>query len=68
MTDLRRLKRELARQGWSVEPTGGGHWKFTPPDPTKRVVFASASPSDFRSMSNVIRDLERSGFRAQEGT
>lgn len=61
--DFRDIKREAERQGWVVEPTKNGHWKFFPPDPQMSIVFASGTPSDRRAIDSLIGDLRRSGFQ-----
>jgi hypothetical protein len=38
-----------------TSPGKGGHWKVTKPG--CRPVFISQSPSDFRAMRNILRDI-----------
>lgn len=41
--EMRRLARLAAKAGWTVETTGGGHLKWTPPN-GRDPVFSSATP------------------------
>ncbi len=61
--DFRDIRREAERQGWVVETTRGGHWRFLPPDKAKPIVHISGTPSDRRDLDNSIALLRRSGFR-----
>lgn len=55
---------ERARsQGWTVERTKSSHWKFVPPDKTKKIVIVSGTPSDPRSRKNDMALLKRSGLQ-----
>lgn len=56
------LREELARQGFAVERTGGGHWRAKPPDKTKSIVVFSNHSGDRNTFENVISQLRRSGF------
>jgi hypothetical protein len=60
--DLKDIRKELKRQGWSEEQRSSGHWRFTPPDPTRQLVHYSGSPSDWRSIRNLVGELRRQGF------
>jgi hypothetical protein len=60
--DFRKVVKEAQRQGFHVEQTKKGHWRFTPPDPSKPIVIASGTPSDRREILNLIAQLRRSGF------
>lgn len=44
-------------QGITWEPTKGGHMRYFREDDPKNVVYASATPSDFRAEHRLIRDL-----------
>lgn len=59
--DIKKIVAELPRQDWSVERTGGGHFKATPPDKTKSPVVFSTS-DDPHAQRNIIRDLTVRGF------
>jgi predicted RNA binding protein YcfA (HicA-like mRNA interferase family) len=49
-------------QGWEVTRTKKGHLQFIPPDPTRPMVHGSGTPSDWRSLKNLIAQLRRSGL------
>lgn len=53
-----KLWRRLRRQGFTVEMTNGGHIRITHAAMPKPV-FASATPSDARSLNNVVALLRR---------
>lgn len=54
---------EIARaQGWRIERTRGGHWRFVPPDPTRDIVVMSGTASDWRAVRNFRAALRRSGL------
>jgi hypothetical protein len=59
---FRAVKDAALQQGWLVENASKQHWKFLPQDKTKRPVFFSGSPSDWRAWANFIAELRRSGF------
>jgi hypothetical protein len=59
---FREVQSEALQQGWVVEPASKGHWRFLPGDKTKRPVFLSGSPSDWRTWANFIAEMRRSGF------
>lgn len=58
--DIRVLIRTARRQGFEVEPTHGGHWKFR--SPTGVLVFAASTPGDCRSFQNTLQQLKRAGY------
>lgn len=60
--DLRKIEQAAREQGWRVERTTKGHIRFVPPDATMPMVIASGTPSDQRSIKNLIAQLRRSGF------
>ena len=60
--DLRQIIKAAESQGWNVKMGTNGHWRFTPPDPTKPIVRAAGTPSDHRWKPNLIGQLRRSGF------
>lgn len=53
-----KLWRRLRRQGFTVERTNGGHVRITHPA-MHQPVFTSATPSDARSLNNVVALLRR---------
>ena len=50
-------------QGWVVEKTTKGHVCFVPADKTKRMVYTSGTPGDWRAYANLRASLRRSGLR-----
>lgn len=62
MFSLKDLIAMATAQGWRIERTQGSHWKFIPPDRSKRIVILAGTPSNSRSIKNSIADLRRSGF------
>lgn len=60
--DMRKITRTARRQGWRVEHTRNGHWKFVPPNPRQRMLFTGGTPSDSRGRTNFLKELERSGL------
>jgi len=61
--DFDTIRRAAEAQGWIVERTKGKHWRFIPPDRTKRMVVTGGTPSDMRSIRNFLADLRRQGFQ-----
>jgi predicted RNA binding protein YcfA (HicA-like mRNA interferase family) len=59
--DLKRLRRLAERQGWRVEPTGGGHLRWRSPR-CGRVIFTASSPSDYRALQNILSHLKAEGL------
>lgn len=59
---VRQLIRELEKQGWTVELTKGNHYKATPPG-SKLGVYFPSTPSDWRSLKNVLSELRKRGFQ-----
>lgn len=62
MSDLKALKRTAEQQGWTVEPTKGGHWKFIPPDKTKQMVVLPGTSVSRCGLRNAVSALKRSGL------
>lgn len=61
-SDFRALVEKAKAQGFKVEMTHGGHYKFTPPDPTQRVFYAASTPNrPRRFIQHVRRDLRSRG-------
>ena len=61
--DLNDLVKRAVKQGWTVTLRNNGHlaWK----SPRGGVVFTASSPSDFRVIKNVIRELKKFGFESR---
>jgi len=59
--DMEELVRLARAQGWDVEKTGSGHWKFKAP--TGQIVFAASTPSDWRAIKNAKSWLKRAGLK-----
>jgi len=62
MRDLEPLIAAARRQGWRVEPTGGGHMRFRPCDPAAPLIFTASTPSDRRAISAMRAQLRRAGL------
>lgn len=60
--ETKEIVREAERQGWRVETTKKGHIRFYAPDGV-HVVHAGGTPSDHRSIANLLAQLRRYGFR-----
>lgn len=56
--EIKQLKKALEAEGYSVDPTRGGHLKVTHPD-KDGVVFMPSTPSDHRSIKNTKAELKR---------
>ncbi len=61
--ELQDIIKEARAQGWRVERTKSGHWKFTPPDKTKKPIFTGGTPGDRRALRNHLAQMRRAGFR-----
>lgn len=61
--ELRILVQAADAQGWRVEQSGSGHYKFFPPDPAAGIVVVPATPHmGNRSWANTVADLRRAGM------
>lgn len=58
---MRRIARELKRQGWGVSVSRGGHWRFCPPDGSRSPLFMPKTPSDYRGFLNGVSQLKAAG-------
>jgi hypothetical protein len=58
--DIQELKKQAECQGWVVEPTRKGHYKWI--SPSGNFFFSASTPSDHRAMNNIKRDLRVNGF------
>ncbi len=60
---IRELTQEARRQGWAVEPTGGGHLRLTPPN-TKAGIYMSATPRvEHLCVVKTLARMKKAGFR-----
>lgn len=66
MPSFKDIVRLALGQGWRVEQTKSSHWKFVPPDATKKIVVTGGTPSDHRALKNFLADLKRQGLRVVE--
>jgi hypothetical protein len=59
--EIRRLKRQLERQGWRiVEKKSGAFMALSPDGETK--VTIHATPGDRRALKNAVANLRKGGF------
>ena len=54
------LVKQAREQGWTVEKTNGGHYKWM--SPVGKFFFSAFTPSDVRAVKNLERDLRVNGF------
>lgn len=57
---LKELQKEAKKQGWSITIAKAGHLKWR--SPTGALVVTSQTPSDPRTIHNIVRDLQKRGF------
>jgi hypothetical protein len=50
-------------QGWRIEITQKNHIRFTPPDPDRPQVICAGTPGCWRSLSNDLARLKKSGLK-----
>lgn len=60
--DLRDVLSKVYAQGGVISKCNNSHFRVVPPDKSKPVVFMPSTPSDFRSIKNVVGKLRRAGF------
>lgn len=60
-SEYRALILAAESQGWTIEPTKGGHLRWKPP--SGGPIFSSASPSDWRASKKLRAQLRRAGLR-----
>lgn len=60
MKELNILIKAAQKQGWTVERTPNNHYKWV--SPVGGMFFSSSTPSDYRSVKNLKRDLRVNGF------
>ena len=58
--EVERIIEALERQGWKVR-AGGKHWMVYPADKSQSPVAFPRTPSDYRSVKNMIAELRRKG-------
>jgi predicted RNA binding protein YcfA (HicA-like mRNA interferase family) len=58
--EIRDIVKKLEKQGWRIEQ-GGKHLKAYPADKSMPLVVIPGTPSDHRSLKNLIAQLRRSG-------
>jgi hypothetical protein len=58
---LKELIRLAEEQGWRVEKTHGGHYRWLAP--SGAIVVSSSTMSDHRGLQNHLSHLKRAGFR-----
>lgn len=61
--DLKDIVQAAKKAGWSVEQTKGNHLAFTPTDKAYPRVIGAGTPSDWRSLKNLVAQLRRSGLK-----
>ena len=59
--EIKEVVRHALRSGWSVEVRRSNHLKWTAPD-GRTVYFSSGTPSDYRMIRNLRRDLMARGL------
>lgn len=57
-SEMKKVRRALAREGFSASQTRGGHWRFEHPLMCGPV-FAADTPSDHRGVKNLKSMLRR---------
>ena len=57
-SQMKRVRRQLARQGFTATKTHGGHWRFEHPY-MDGPVFAPDTPSDYRGVRNLFALIRR---------
>lgn len=60
---LNKLSSQAQEQGWTVQQTDSGNFRFIPPDKKREIVIAAGTAFDPRVADNVLSELRRSGFR-----
>lgn len=58
--DVNNLIKEAQSQGWIVTPTRNSHLRWT--SPKGGFFFSSSTPSDFRVVHKIKKDLRMHGF------
>lgn len=63
LKDLEQLIKAVRREGWTIQLTNGGHYRWTAP--SGNFFFSSQTPSDRRALQRVKQDIRR--LKKQEG-
>ena len=63
MVKIADLIKAAKKQGWRVEQRGSGHTMFFPPEKVLGIVTVSGTPSDYRALKNIVRDLKERGLK-----
>ena len=58
--DVNVLIKTAEKQGWVVEPTNNNHLKWK--SPSGGFFFSSSTPSDWRVVMKIKKDLRMNGF------
>lgn len=58
--EYRKLQQFLLDNGYTFQSGRGGHWKVLRPNGSYLVTWPS-SPSEYRGVHNMVRDLRRAG-------
>lgn len=59
--DLKAAAERARKAGWTITQTRSGHLAWKPP--SGQTVFCPGTPSDHRSIANVISKLRRAGLK-----
>jgi len=59
--DFKKVVKAAEEQGWTAKKTKKGHWQLYAPD-GKNIVHAAGTPSDHRSLENVLSQMRKCGF------
>lgn len=60
--EVERLARIACAQGWRVEKLANSHYRFIPPDRSKRMTVTGGTPSDRNFIRRLVADLRRLGL------
>lgn len=60
--DIEELVRRAQGQGWLVEKTKKGYWRFLSADKSQPPIVTPSAPSDWRSLHNTKASLRRAGL------
>lgn len=62
--DLNDLQKKAVAQGWEITlRKNSGHYKWIAP--SGKFVFTSSTPSDWRAIHKIIKDLRSNGFKVE---
>lgn len=60
---LRGIKRQAEKQGWTVTKTNGGHLRWMPPGGGECVISEGTRIGNSRSVQNTLARLKAKGLR-----